>query len=59
MSCYPHFRHFVPFNQIEENDSINIGIMVPIYAFNGNDRYLRAISRYKNSLEDLLAKEKA
>lgn len=59
MSCYPHFRHFVPFNQIEENGSINIGIMVPIYAFNGNDRYLRAISRYKNSLEDLLAKEKA
>ena len=59
MSCYPHFRHFVPFNQIEDNDSINIGIMVPIYAFNGNDRYLRAISRYKNSLEDLLAKEKA
>lgn len=59
MSCYPHFRHFVPFNQIDENDSINIGIMVPIYAFNGNDRYLRAISRYKNSLEDLLAKEKA
>lgn len=59
MSCYPHFRHFVPFNQIEENDSINIGIMVPIYAFNGNDRYLRTISRYKNSLEDLLAKEKA
>lgn len=59
MSCYPHFRHFVPFNQIEENDSINIGIMVPIYAFNGNERYLRAISRYKNSLEDLLAKEKA
>lgn len=59
MSCYPHFRHFVPFNQIEENDSINIGIMVPIYAFNGNERYLRSISRYKNSLEDLLAKEKA
>lgn len=59
MSCYPHFRHFVPFNQIRENDSIHIGIMVPIYAFNGNDRYLRAISRYKNSLEDLLAKEKA
>lgn len=59
MSCYPHFRHFVPFNQIKENDSIHIGIMVPIYAFNGNDRYLRAISRYKNSLEDLLAKEKA
>lgn len=59
MSCYPHFRHFVPFNQIDENDSINIGITVPIYAFNGNDRYLRAISRYKNSLEDLLAKEKA
>lgn len=59
MSCYPHSRHFVPFNQIKENDSIHIGIMVPIYAFNGNDRYLRAISRYKNSLEDLLAKEKA
>lgn len=53
LNCYPNFRHFVPFNQIEENDSINIGIIVPIYAFNGNDRYLAAISRYKNTLEKL------
>lgn len=52
LTAYPHFRHFVPFNQIEENDSINIGIIVPIYAFNGNDRYLAAISRYKNTLEE-------
>lgn len=53
LTCYPNFRHFVPFNQIEENESINIGIIVPIYAFNGNDRYLAAISRYKNTLEKL------
>lgn len=53
LNCYPNFRHFVPFNQIEENESINIGIIVPIYAFNGNDRYLAAISRYKNTLEKL------
>lgn len=53
LNCYPNFRHFVPFNQIEENDNINIGIIVPIYAFNGNDRYLAAISRYKNTLEKL------
>lgn len=52
LTAYPHFRHFVPFNQIEENDSINIGIIVPIYAFNGNDRYLAAIGRYKNTLEE-------
>lgn len=52
LTAYPRFRHFVPFNQIEENDSINIGIIVPIYAFNGNDRYLAAISRYKNTLEE-------
>ena len=52
LTAYPHFRHFVHFNQIEENDSINIGIIVPIYAFNGNDRYLTAISRYKNTLEE-------
>ena len=53
LNCYPNFRHFVPFNQIAENESINIGIIVPIYAFNGNDRYLAAISRYKNTLEKL------
>lgn len=53
LTCYPNFRHFVPFNQIEENESINIGIIVPIYAFNGNDRYLAAISRYKNTLEKI------
>ena len=53
LTCYPNFRHFVPFNQIEENESINIGIIVPIYAFNGNDCYLAAISRYKNTLEKL------
>lgn len=53
LNCYPNFRHFVPFNQIEENESINIGIIVPIYAFNGNDRYLAAISRYKNTLEKI------
>lgn len=52
LTAYPRFRHFVPFNQIEENDSINIGIIVPIYAFNGNDRYLATISRYKNTLEE-------
>ena len=53
LNCYPNFRHFVPFNQIEENESINLGIIVPIYAFNGNDRYLAAISRYKNTLEKI------